>query len=156
MHRDRPWEALIVCRPKRSDNPKPEKEWLRPFTGEHRQEAARHLLQVALDLRIRALREPLPLFDQSSEELFTTGQFDERSFDTDLLDQFNKLLWERYAPDEVLALPIRDDDIAGLAAISGAGDVNRRAAALATTLWRAFAAFVQSGSTTSSDDEDES
>jgi exodeoxyribonuclease V gamma subunit len=153
---ERDWHAVVVCRPERSSSPNASKEWLRPISGAGRQHAARALLQVAVDLWVRARREPLPLFDQSSAELYADGEFAEESFTADLRDHFNTLLWERYAPDQVLALPIREDDIPGLASMTITDSTQPgRAEALAHLLWGAFANFVVSTSTPPADEEDD-
>ncbi len=142
------WQALLVNRPKRAGDVKATITRLIPIDGDGRVPAARHLLEVAVDLRLRALREPLPLFEAASFQLYSSGEFDEEDLDRELFDQANRMLWETYAPDEILAIPLRpDDELAGVAAIGrsiGAG----RAESLTHYLWRAVMAFVPNGQST--------
>jgi exonuclease V gamma subunit len=64
--------------------------------------AAQHLLDVALTLRLQALREPLPLFEHTSADLYTTGCIDESKLDKDFRDTYTKFLWEDADPDQLL------------------------------------------------------
>ena len=89
---------------------------------------------------MRALREPLPLFERSSKELFETDGFDEDTFTRDLREDANKLLWESFAPDQVLALPQRTtDELAGIASLAPGA---RRAVAQARYFWSSFHSFI--------------
>ena len=135
-----PWEAIVVNRPETNTAKQATLSRLTPIVGPDREGAARRLLGVALDLHVRALREPLPLFERSSKELFETDGFDEDTFTRDLREDANKLLWESFAPDQVLALPQRTtDELAGIASLAPGA---RRAVALARYFWSSFHSFI--------------
>ncbi len=120
---DRDWQAIVVTRGKDTARPKP--VHLRPLAGEGRRGAAQQFLEVALRLRLLALREPIPLFERSSEVLFSTGSFNETSYSDDLKDAPTGFLWGHNTAEDVLA-----------------GATGARASALAHSLWGAYHAFV--------------
>ncbi|HEY4332873.1 MAG TPA: exodeoxyribonuclease V subunit gamma [Ilumatobacteraceae bacterium] len=141
----REWEALLVNRPSSNTSIKPTVRHLRPVTGPTRAALARHVLHVAVDLCARALREPLPLFEITSPSLFASGELDEEEWDHDLRDDANAMLWQAYAPDEILAIPIRArDELRALRerATDQDSDGGGRALALARYWWGACFAFI--------------
>ncbi len=97
---EHPWKAVVAARGDSGKKPKP--VWLTPADGPQRVTAAQHLLDVALSLRLQALREPLPLFEFASEDLYTTGCIDEDKLNNDLNDTYTKFLWEDADPDQLL------------------------------------------------------
>ncbi len=97
---EHPWTAILVTRS--GSGTKPEHDWLTPADGPQRVVAAQHLLNVALSLRLQALREPLPLFERTSADLYATGCIDETEFERDLNDPYTKFLWEDADPDQLL------------------------------------------------------
>jgi exodeoxyribonuclease V gamma subunit len=139
---EQPWEALVVTRPKSGVKTVPTYE-LRPAFGSV--VAARHLLDVAGSIYARALREPLPMFDASMSTLVTDATIDDELFAADLRDNEIAFVWGDTTPDEVLALPVRDDDIPALVAHAAAAGEPRRAVALARWFWDALDAFVDIG-----------
>ena len=138
----RPWEALVVTRPNSNAKTVPAYD-LRPAAGSA--EAARHLLEVAGSIYARALREPLPMFDASFGTLVADATIDDDQFENDLRDNEIGFVWGATTPDEVLALPVREDDIPGLVAHAAATGEERRAVALARWLWDALVDFVDMG-----------
>jgi hypothetical protein len=137
----RAWEALVVCRAK-AMNGKPVAERLRPHPGPNRVEAARTLLSTALALHLRALREPLPLFERSSKTLFEKHTIDDEEYGRDLRSGAAQFVWGVNTADDILAMPVRTVD--ELALISNAA--TGRAQALADVLWGAIHAFVDQSS----------
>ena len=97
---EHPWKAILVTRS--GSGTKPEHEWLTPADGPQRVVAAQHLLDVALSLRLQALREPLPLFERTSADLYAAGCIDEAELEQDLKDPYTKFLWEDADPDQLL------------------------------------------------------
>jgi exodeoxyribonuclease V gamma subunit len=139
------WEAIVINRPKAAGNRSASVTTLRP-TAEGDADAARRFLTVLADLHLRALREPVPLFDQSSYELYESGNFDdEKTFASDLNDNHTSFVWSDMTADEILAMPLLSDDelpaleaIAATTQLTGGG----RAHAFARYLWCAFDEFV--------------
>jgi exodeoxyribonuclease V gamma subunit len=110
--------------------------------------AARHVLQVAFDLTLRALREPIPLFAATSWQIAHQGSLgNETDFELprgDLADRHTAFLWGSFSAEEMLALPWRPDLDAGIPAVSLGGFARpSRAASYAHYLWGAVNDFVQ-------------
>lgn len=132
----RPWQAVVITRGESSGKPKP--IFLVPIPGADRVEAARQLLTTALHIRLQALREPLPLFEKFSHNLYTTGTVDDTVFASDLDDEATGFLWSQFTIDDIVAP-------------NGDG----RAESLASDLWGAFYAFVPSTDPDTDTDTDE-
>ena len=71
--------------------------------------AATEFLRTALDLRLRALREPLPIFE-ASKTLFDTGTIDDPDIERDMRDDANVFLWSGMSSDDLLAIPAVHSD----------------------------------------------
>jgi hypothetical protein len=76
-------------------------------------------------VRLLALREPIPLFEHSSEVLFSTGSFNDSTYADDLTDEHTRFLWGDSTPDDILS-----------------GATGAFASALADSLWGAYHSFV--------------
>lgn len=120
---ERDWQALLVTR----GTSKNKATALRLVpVAQQRVVAAQALLDIALGLRLQALREPVPLFESASQKLFRSGTFDETPYEKDLGDQHTNFLWGHITADEIMSP-------------AGGG----RAQALAEALWGAYDAFTQ-------------
>ncbi len=139
---ERPWQALVVTRPKSGSSKVPKQELL-PTPGSV--DAARHLLAVAASIYAHALCEPLPMFDASMGTLVTDATIDDDLFANDLRDNEIGFVWGDTTPDEVLALPVRNDDIPDLVTRVAATGESSRAVALARWFWDALDGFVEVG-----------
>ena len=113
----------MITRGESSGKPKPIE--LIPTAAPDRVDAARRLLTAALNIRLLALREPLPLFDRSSHILYATGTVDDATFASDLNDEATSFLWGQFTINDIVAP-------------NGDG----RAESLANDLWGALYAFV--------------
>ena len=140
---EQPWVGVVVTRPKSATIRTVPSYELQPAAGSV--DAARHLLQVAGSIYARSLREPLPMFDSSLGTLVTDATIDDELYTNDLRDNEIGFVWGDTTPDEVLALPVREDDIPGLCAYATATGEHRRAVALARWFWDALAGFVDIG-----------
>ena len=142
---DRNWSALLVTRNSGAGSQVTE---LQPTGGNatDRVASARRFLETTLAIHLRALREPIPMFDKSSRELYQSANFDDEEFvRADLRDNHTGFIWGETTADEVLAIPIRaDDELAALAVIAASTSCTGggRAHAFATYFWSAFEAFV--------------
>jgi exodeoxyribonuclease V gamma subunit len=140
---DRDWRALLISRAK-SGGTKPTVIDLVPVSGADRVDAARRFLQAALAIHLRALREPVPLFDKSSRILFDTGNYEDEDLESDMRDNHTGFMWGEATSDEILAIPVSDDDITEVTDIAattrctGGG----RAHAYARYFWTAYEDFV--------------
>ncbi len=140
---DREWSGVLVTRNSGAGSQIVD---LRPVDGPERIPSARRLLETTLAIHLRALREPVPMFDKSSKALFESGNFDDEEFaKSDLRDNHTGFIWGETTADEVLAIRVRPDDeleplltIAAATACTGGG----RAHALALYFWSAYASFV--------------
>ena len=140
---DRDWSGVLVTRNASAGS---QIVNLRPVDGPERIPSARRLLETTLAIHLRALREPVPMFDKSSKALFESGNFDDEEFTrSDLRDNHTGFIWGETTADEVLAIRVRSDDeleplltIAATTACTGGG----RAHALALYFWSAYASFV--------------
>ena len=142
---DREWSGLLVTRNSGAGSQVTE---LQPIERDITQRiaSARRFLETTLAIHLRALREPIPMFDKSSRELFNSANFDDEEFvRADLRDNHTGFIWGETTADEVLAIPLRaDDELAALTDIAtsttcaGGG----RAHAFALLFWSAFEAFV--------------
>jgi hypothetical protein len=144
---DTSWSTLLVTRPERvGKRPHVRRLALRSNPG-----AAQRLMEVAVDLRLRAAREPLPLFESLAQVIAQDGVVqDETVFEGaaftrgDLGDPFVHFLWADARTDDVLALayvdhvdaPIPPRPMRGFSGVS-------RAASYAHYLWSAIGDAVE-------------
>jgi len=136
---DEPWSAVVAMRGA-GTGVKPVVLRLLPLEQADRRAAAEHFLGVALDLRLRALREPLPLFEVS-RDLFECGTVEDRDLDRDMWDDANAFLWGGMSVDDLLAIaPVHSDPVT-LAVPSGAA-LPSRMLGYAQTVWQAYRDFV--------------
>lgn len=119
----RQWNAILVNRAPAKSKPKP--LYLAPVPTPERVDAAQHLLDIAFDLRLQALCEPLPLFEWSSLKLYESGRFDDATFADDLRNEHTSFLWGSLTAEDITA-----------------PTGNGRAEALAQTLWGAYHSFI--------------
>jgi exodeoxyribonuclease V gamma subunit len=146
------WSATVVRRPDRRDG-SPDVVDLTVRDAQQRTAGAQRLLEVALDLRLRAAREPIPLFEASSQLIAVDGTLsDETVFEGagygpgDLSDDQVSFVWSAVSAEEMLAIPYRtrvDEPIPPrqLPGFSG----HSRAASFARYLWDAVYDFVDIG-----------
>ncbi|MCU1397477.1 MAG: exodeoxyribonuclease gamma subunit [Acidimicrobiales bacterium] len=139
-HPDVPWESLVVLRPT-SGSSKPTVHHLRTRPGPDGVEAARRLLRTASRLYLRALREPIPMFDKSSRSMYDDATILDEEFESDLRDNDTGFVWGEATADEVLAIPVRADDLPEVHA-AVAADGAGRAVGLARCFWSAFDGFI--------------
>ncbi len=149
-HPNEAWRAVVVTRGERHGRP-PTVINLQPVL-EGRLAAAQALLAVAVDLRLRALREPIPLFEKSSREIFDDGTLsDEETFENptrggDRADLHNGFVWGSFSAEEMLAVPWQRGVDDGILEVRVPGFVHpSRAASYAVHLWSAVRAFVPGG-----------
>jgi exodeoxyribonuclease V gamma subunit len=149
---DEHWRAVIVTRGE-SKRPAPLVIDLDPV-ADGRVEAATTLLEVALDLRLRALCEPIPLFERSSREMFDIGTLaDDELFENpirggDRSEMHTGFIWGSFSAEEMLAVPYQPGVDDGIPEVRVPGFANpSRAASYATYLWSAVRAFVPGGPT---------
>ena len=142
---ERDWSALLVTRNSGAGSQVTE---LRPIESHERVAVARRFLEATLAIHLRAMREPIPMFDKSSRELYQSANFDDEEFArADLRDNHTGFIWGETTADEVLAIPIRaDDELAALAEIAASTPCTGggRAHAFALYFWSAFEGFVGS------------
>ncbi|MCU1387235.1 MAG: exodeoxyribonuclease gamma subunit, partial [Ilumatobacteraceae bacterium] len=137
---DVPWESLVVLRPT-SGSSKPTVHHLRTRPGPGGAEAARRLLRTSARLYLRALREPIPMFDKSSRTMYDDATILDEEFESDLRDNDTGFVWGEATADEVLAIPVRADDLPEVRA-AVAADGAGRAVGLARCFWSAFDEFI--------------
>lgn len=130
------WRSVRVCR---ADKKIVAVELVpRLPAGAERAEAARRALGTVVDLMQRATREPLPLFpefsrklvEQPDADLGSAWHTDEGAFQTSAGagdDVFVRLAFDNAGVDDILGLPVRDDD--------PDGDAEFRAERFAEVLW---------------------
>ena len=136
---DTPWRSIVVLRPA-SGRSNPTVHDLQPDdpTGPETVAAARRLLELAVNIHMRALREPIPMFDRCAGSLYADGTIDDDEFARELGDTDTGFLWGDTSAEDVLALPVRDHDPVEVLATAAASERTGRAVALARTLWGAF------------------
>ncbi|MEO6122709.1 MAG: exodeoxyribonuclease V subunit gamma [Ilumatobacteraceae bacterium] len=134
----RDWSALVINRPKSAAASKATIDRPRPIDGPERVPAAIHLLRAALSFHLRALREPLPYFANSSLTLFETRTIDDDEFIHDIRSDPARFLWGANTADDILAIPLRATD--EMAAI--ADSPFHRAQALADLMWMSYHRFI--------------
>jgi exodeoxyribonuclease V gamma subunit len=135
---DRPWSALLAMRGERSGGD-PVVMRLLPLVPVGGIDEAREFLRTALDLRLRALREPLPIFE-ASETLFETGTIDDPDLERDLRDGDNEFLWGGMSSDDLLAIPSVHSDPFPDVVAAGASRPGRMAG-YAHAVWQAYRDF---------------
>jgi exodeoxyribonuclease V gamma subunit len=136
---DRPWNALLAMRAERAGGD-PVVVRLLPLVPVGGVAAATEFLQTALDLRLRALREPLPIFE-ASRSLFDTGTLDDPDLERDMRDDDNVFLWGGMSSDDLLAIePVHSDPFPDTFA-AGASRPSR-IAGYAHAVWQAYRDFV--------------
>lgn len=135
---DRAWNALLAMRGERAGNP-PVVLRLLPLVPVGGVDAAMEFLRTALDLRLRALREPLPIFE-ASKTLFDTGTIDDPDIERDMRDDTNVFLWAGMSSDDLLAIaPVHSDPFPDVVA-TGASQPSRMAG-YARAVWQAYRDF---------------
>lgn len=144
----RPWHALVVNRP-RSGSFKVAPVDVRPRDRPDRQDRAIALIDTALAFHLRALREPLPLFERSSRTLADHETIDDDELTRDIRSDAAQLLWGTYTADDILAISLRADE--EMSEITGGA--GGRAKALADYLWTAVREFVDLGDDRSPDSD---
>jgi len=134
----RDWSALVINRPKSAASSKATVDQPRPIDGPTRVTAALQLLRTALSFHLRALREPLPYFANSSLTLFETRTIDDEEFLRDTRSDPARFLWGANTADDILAIPLRTVD--EMPAITDSPF--HRAQALADLMWVSYHGFI--------------
>jgi exodeoxyribonuclease V gamma subunit len=147
-----PWSAIVIRRPAKGDG-QPDVVELAVRDPQRRAASAQRLLDAALDLRLRAAREPIPLFEGTSALIATDGQLsDETVFEGsaygpgDLSDEHVSFVWSAVSAEEVLSVEYRhgvDEPVPPRSLPGFAG--HSRAASFAFYLWDALDDFVAVG-----------
>ena len=136
---DEPWNAVVAMRAESSSG-KPVVLRLLPLVPKGGEDAARAFLATTLDLRLRALREPIPLFEVS-RDLDETGAIEDRDLDRDMWDDANAFLWGDKSVDDLLAIPpMHSDPVTD--AVPPGQTAPSRMAGFAHAVWQAYRDFV--------------
>ena len=140
---DQPWQAIVITRSKSGSEPKALRTSLKLQSTGDALAAAQRLLGVAVDLRLRAMREPIPLFEICSRVIAEHGALGiEEEFEDptrgDMADQATRFLWGHLRTEDMLELQYREQADHPIPPVLVPGFTGTsRAASFAHYLWRA-------------------
>jgi hypothetical protein len=118
---------------------KPTVEALMPLAP-HDATAATRFLELALDLRLRAMREPIPLFE-FSRDVARNPVLDDDVLEHHMNDDAETFVWSGMTADDLLALPPAAGDPKSDGFPRGASSPSRLVS-FAQHLWSAYDEFV--------------
>jgi exodeoxyribonuclease V gamma subunit len=134
---DEQWQVLLAMRTATSG--KPTVEALMPLAP-HDATAATRFLELALDLRLRAMREPIPLFE-FSRDVARNPVLDDDVLEHHMNDDAETFVWSGMTADDLLALPPAAGDPKSDGFPRGASSPSRLVS-FAQHLWSAYDDFV--------------
>jgi hypothetical protein len=138
-HPDEFWQVLLATRNESSSGRTPFVKALLPAVP-HDATAATRFLETVLDLRLRALREPIPLFE-FSRDVARSGTLDDDVVERQMNDDADGFLWAGMTAEDLLAIPPAAHDPRTDVPARGSARPSRLVS-MATHLWGAYDEFV--------------
>jgi exodeoxyribonuclease V gamma subunit len=138
-HSDEFWQVLLATRNESSSGRTPFVKALLPAVP-HDAAAATRFLETVLDLRLRALREPIPLFE-FSREIARSGTLDDDVVERQMNDDADEFLWAGMTAEDLLGIPPAAHDPRTDVPARGSARPSRLVS-MATHLWGAYDEFV--------------